>query len=377
MPHSSPHFQIAGTDSASCGLSTHGVVTVREKTAATKTSGSKKLFNLSDRTNSLLGIQIVGSGAYVPEQIVTNHDLETQYGFEPGWIEQRTGILQRRYAPSDMATSDLCVEAGKKVMQNVGVTAADIDLLVVGTFSPDQACPSTACLVQHKLGLNVPAFDVQAACSGFMYALVTAAQYVATGNSKLALVIGGDVNSRIVNPNDQRTAPLFGDAAGAVLVAQGEPHQGLVCYQLGSDGGGAPLLEIPAGGTKKPMTAEDLIAGDQYLQMDGRSVFKWAIQALTDTIDMMLNKTGMSPHDVALYLIHQANARIINYAMDQLGVPSGKVFKNLQNYGNTSAASIPLALSEAYEEGRINRGDTLLLAGFGAGLTWGTGLFRW
>ncbi|VAX38855.1 3-oxoacyl-[acyl-carrier-protein] synthase, KASIII, partial [hydrothermal vent metagenome] len=209
------------------------------------------------------------------------------------------------------------------------------------------------------------------------YALVTAAQYVATGNSKLALVIGGDVNSRIVNPNDQRTAPLFGDAAGAVLVAQGEPHQGLVCYQLGSDGGGAPLLEIPAGGTKKPMTAEDLIAGDQYLQMDGRSVFKWAIQALTDTIDMMLNKTGMSPHDVALYLIHQANARIINYAMDQLGVPSNKVFKNLQNYGNTSAASIPLALSEAYEEGRINRGDTLLLAGFGAGLTWGTGLFRW
>ncbi|VAX36279.1 3-oxoacyl-[acyl-carrier-protein] synthase, KASIII, partial [hydrothermal vent metagenome] len=148
MPHSSPHFQIAGTDSASCKLSTHGVVAVREKTVATKMSGSQKLFNLSDRTNSLLGIQIVGSGAYVPEKIVTNHDLEKQYGFEPGWIEQRTGILQRRYAPSDMATSDLCVEAAKKVMRNTGVTAAEIDLLVVGTFSPDQACPSTACLVQ-------------------------------------------------------------------------------------------------------------------------------------------------------------------------------------------------------------------------------------
>jgi 3-oxoacyl-[acyl-carrier-protein] synthase-3 len=249
--------------------------------------------------------------------------------------------------------------------------------VIVGTFTPDFNCPSTACLVQNELGLDAPAVDMQAACSGFMYALVTAAQYVATGNSKLALVIGGDTNSRIVNPQDQRIGPLFGDGAGAVLLSKGEPHQGLICYQMGADGSGGPMLEMPAGGTRNPICPGDIESGRQFLQMDGRNVFKWAVRALTDTIELMLEKTGMSPHDVSLYLVHQANIRIINYAMEQLGIPPQKVHNNLQRYGNTSAASIPLALDEAFQEGRINRGDTLLLSGFGAGLTWGTGLFRW
>src|SRR5207244_1657409 len=182
------------------------------------------------------------------------------------------------------------------------------------------AFPSTACIVQDKLGLDAAAVDMQAACAGFMYALVTAAQYVATGNSKLALVIGGDCNSRITNPQDQRTYPLFGDGAGAVLLAAGEPHQGLICYQMGADGSGGCLLDRPSGGSRRPPTHADLDKGLQYLQMDGRNVFKWAVQLVTDTIELVLEQTGMSIHDVSLFVLHQANIRIINNVMEELGI---------------------------------------------------------
>jgi 3-oxoacyl-[acyl-carrier-protein] synthase-3 len=336
-----------------------------------------KLFRGSARTQSLMGVRIVGTGSYVPEQTVSNAELEGRYGFEPGWIEQRTGIVSRRYAAPGENTSDLCAEAARRAMRAARVAPEDIDLLVVGTFTPDYYCPSTACLVQDLLGLDAPAFDVQAACSGFVYALITAAQYVATGNSKLALVCGGDVNSRIVLPTEQRPAPLFGDGAGAVLVSRGEEDQGFVCYQMGADGSGGPLLTMPAGGTARPITSEAIAAGDQYLQMDGRNVFKWAIQALTESIEVVLAKSDMRPQDVSCYLLHQANVRIINNAAEQLGISPEKMFNNLQRYGNTSAASIPLALDEARREGRVRHGDTLLLSGFGAGLTWGTALFRW
>ncbi|MEX0703860.1 MAG: beta-ketoacyl-ACP synthase III [Planctomycetales bacterium] len=343
--------------------------------ACPKSAGN--VFQLSQRTNSLLGVQIVACGGYVPEQLVTNADLEDRYGFEPGWIEQRTGILARRHAAPDEATSDLCVKAARLAMRAARVEPAEVDLVIVGTFSPDHACPSTACLVQDKLGIDAPAFDLQAACSGFMYSLVTAAQFVATGNSRLALVLGADVNSRIVDPHDQRTAPLFGDGAGAVLLTRGEPHQGLVCYQMGADGSGGPMLSMPSGGTRRPVTPENVRAGDHFLKMDGRNVFKWAVRALTDTVELVLKKSGMSVHDVSLFLMHQANVRIINHAIEQLGIPPGKVFNNLQRLGNTSAASIPLAMHEAHQAGMIGRGDTVLMSGFGGGLTWGTGLFRW
>ena len=192
----------------------------------------------SRRTQSLTGVRILGTGAYVPDIIVRNADLATRFGFDPEWIEQRTGILERRHAPQGLATSDLCAEAARRAIRNAQVDPQDIDLLIVGTFTPDFQCPSTACLVQDRLGLDCPAFDAAAACAGFMYALVTASQFVATGNSKLALVIGGDCNSRIVDPADQRTYPLFGDGAGAVLLSAGSREQGLVCYQMGSDGSG-------------------------------------------------------------------------------------------------------------------------------------------
>ena len=377
MHSTGPHFRPGGNTAGTDQALRNGSVAVQTATRPTTRKSSGTLFKLSQRTSSLPGVQILASGSYVPDEIVTNADLEGRYGFEPGWIEQRTGILERRYAAPGQATSQMCAEAARAAIRNARIDPATIDLVVVGTFTPDFRCPSTACLVQEALGLDAAAVDLQAACSGFMYALVTAAQYIATGNSRTALVLGGDTNSRIVNPHDQRTAPLFGDGAGAVILTRGEPHQGLLCYQMGADGSGGPLLEMASGGTLNPATPENIAAGEHYLSMDGRSVFKWAVRALTDTIELMLTKTGLTPHDVSQYLVHQANLRIIGYAMEQLGIPQDKVFNNLQKYGNTSAASSPLALDEAFRAGRINRGDTLLLSGFGAGLTWGTALLRW
>lgn len=324
-----------------------------------------------------MGVQIVGTGSFVPSNVVTNEDLKRTNGFDPAWIEQRSGILERRHSPPEIATSDLCVEAGGRALRAAGVQPADVDLLVIGTFTPDHFCPSTACIVQHRLGMDAPAFDVSAACSGFMYALSTAAQFIATGNARTALVIGADTNSRFVNPADQRTYPLFGDGAGAVVLTAGEPSQGLLCYQLGADGGGGPMLVIPGCGTRQPVSAETVQTGAQYVQMDGRNVFKWAVRALIETVELVLERTGITVQDVSLYLLHQANIRIITAAVEQLGIPPEKVFNNIQRYGNTSGASVPIALDEAFREGRVKRGDTVLLSGFGAGLTWGTALFRW
>ena len=335
------------------------------------------LFRRSKRVQRLTGVGIRSIGSYVPSRIVTNEELEQRYGFEEGWIKRRTGISQRRFAGEGESTSDLAVEAAKRAIASARISADDIDLVVVGTFTPDYTCPSTACLVQEKLNLDAPAMDIQAACSGFMYALVTGAQFVATGNARCALVIGADVNSRIVRPDDQRIAPLCGDGAGAVILEAGEQDQGLICYQLGADGAGGGMLDRPAGGTAIPLTPELVGEGKHFLQMDGRNVFKWAIQAVTESIETVLEQAGMTTDDVSLFVLHQANIRIIDHAMKVLNIPRTKVYNNLDRVGNTSAASIPLALDEAYREGRIHRGDVVLMCGFGAGLTWGTGLFRW
>lgn len=379
MQRNSPHFPVESINSQGRSSPDSEQVQVVTKTSIETSpidrKSARKVF--SQRTNSLLGIQILASGSYVPDQVVTNEDLQAEHGFDPDWIRQRTGILERRHAPPEQATSDLCVEAARRAIRAARVDPSEIDLVLVGTFTPDFNCPSTACLVQDKLGLDAPAVDLQAACSGFIYAMVTGGQYVATGNSKLALIIGGDCNSRIVDPQDRRIAPLFGDGAGAVLMASGEPHQGLICYQMGSDGSGGALLQCAAGGTRNPVTIDDIEAGRHYLNMDGRTVFKWAVRVLTDTIELVLSKSGMSIHDVSLFLMHQANQRIIDAAVSQLGIDPDRVFNNLEKYGNTSGGSIPLALDEAFVAGRVNRGDTILMCGFGAGLTWGTSLFRW
>jgi 3-oxoacyl-[acyl-carrier-protein] synthase-3 len=237
--------------------------------------------------------------------------------------------------------------------------------------------PATACLVQDQLGIRAPAVDLQAACAGFMYALVTGAQFVATGCSKLALVIGADCNSRILNPKDHRTYPLFGDGAGAVLLAAGTAEQGLVSYVLGSDGSGGDLLCRRMGGSRMPFNQAGLDNDSQYLQMDGQAVFKWAVRLLDESITAVLEESKLAPGDVDLVVLHQANVRIVYAATDVLGIDRKKVFLNLDRYGNTSAGSVPLALDEAYQQGRIRRGSHILVSGFGAGLAWGTALLRW
>jgi 3-oxoacyl-[acyl-carrier-protein] synthase-3 len=231
--------------------------------------------------------------------------------------------------------------------------------------------------VQEMLKLNCPAVDLQAACAGFMYALITGAAYITSGASDLALIVGGDCNSRVVNPNDIKTYPLFGDGAGAVLLTRGRPDQGILSYSMGADGAGADLLARPACGSRLPPTPELLDKGMHYMHMDGRAVFRWAVAILCDTIQDVLKHAGLKPQDIHLYIPHQANVRIINASIDVLRIPRQRVFNNLERYGNTSAGSVPLALDEAIQEGRLKHGQYVVMSGFGAGLAWGTAVMRW
>ncbi len=330
-----------------------------------------------DRTRRLTGIQVLGTGSYVPERVVTNEDLRDQYGFEPEWIVNRTGIHERRFAAPHQATSDLCIHAAQRCLQAAECDPGDVDLLIIGTMTPDMSFPSTACLVQDRLKLTCPAFDLQAACAGFNYALITASQFVAAGTSRRALVIGGDTNSRVINPRDPKSFPLFGDGAGATLIGPGTAEQGMIAYQFGADGSGGDLLNRPACGSRLPASVEALDKGLQYLTMDGRAVFKWAVRMLADSTQAVLNKAGCTVQDVRWFIPHQANIRIIHAATDVLGIDRDSVFKNLDRYGNTSGGSIPIALDELVRAGHVRRGDLLLTSGFGAGLTWGTALWRW
>ncbi|MGL4422348.1 MAG: 3-oxoacyl-ACP synthase III family protein [Gemmataceae bacterium] len=335
------------------------------------------------KCKTLMGVRIVGTGKYLPDLVVTNNDLFDKLnfaarGYNAEWIQQRTGILERRHAPAEMATSDLCVAAANDCFAKTGYGPADIDLVVVGTFTPDMSFPSTACIVQEKLGIVGAAVEVEAACAGFMYALITAAAYVASGASDKALVIGGDANSRILNPGDPKIYPLFGDGAGAVIVERGTPDQGIVSFSLGSDGSGGALLCRPAGGSRTPPSHENLDAGQQYMLMDGQGVYRWAVEILRDTVEDVVSHAGITLEDIALIVPHQANIRIIEQALHKwLSYPRERVFNNLDRYGNTSAASIPIALDEALAADKLQRGQLALFSGFGAGLAWGTAIVRW
>lgn len=324
----------------------------------------------------LTGVQIIATGGYVPENVVRNEELAA-LGCDPEWIIQRTGIRERRHAPPEMATSDMAIIAAERAMRQAGVTAGDIDLVVLATFTPDWPVPATACQVQTKLGINAPAMDIQAACAGFIYALITGMQFVATGCSRLALVIGSDTNSRVVDPADKKIYPLFGDGAGAVLLSSGSPDQGMLAYTMGSEGSGADLLYTPMGGSRMRPCATGFEARQHYLKMDGRPVFKWAVRLLAQTMREVLDATKLSLADMALVVMHQANVRIIDAAVEDLGIPREKLLMQIDRYGNTSAGSIPLLLDEANRDGRLRRGDYVLVSGFGAGLAWGTGVLRW
>lgn len=340
--------------------------------SATKTRGPM---------GQVLGVQCIGTGSCVPDQVVTNEDLAA-LGCDSEWIVRRTGILQRRKAAVGESTSDLAYRAALAAMEDAAVTADEIDLILVATMTPDFPTPSTACEVQRRLGAVAPAMDINAACAGFMYAAVTAAQFIRAGNCRRALVVGADVMSGTIDPDDKKTYPLFGDAAGAAILAAdpalpGGSQSGILAYQLGSEGCGGEMLCIPAGGSRKPLTAAAIDAGDQYLRMDGRGVFKWAVRVFEESTKEVLDQVGMTPGQMDWVVLHQANQRIIDSAVSDLNIPAERVFVNLDRYGNTSAASIPLALDELARGPGIRRGDHVLLCGFGAGLAWGTALWRW
>jgi 3-oxoacyl-[acyl-carrier-protein] synthase-3 len=329
------------------------------------------------RLGRILGVRVAATGSYVPERIVTNDDL-ARLGCDSEWIVQRTGILQRRHAADDQATSDLAYQAARSCLTAAQVDPSEIDLLLVATITPDHQTPSTACLLQERLGILAPAFDLGAACAGFVYALVTAAQFIRTGAARRALVIGAEVMSRTVNPDDKRTYPLFGDGAGAVLLVPDQPEgSGILGYTLGAEGSGGSLLCIPAGGSREPLTSEACATGRQFLNMDGRQVFKWAVRVVADSTLDVLAVAGLQAADLKSIILHQANRRILDAAAEHLQVPADRLFVNVDRYGNTSAASVPIALDEAYRNQLLCRGDHLLLSGFGAGLAWGTALLRW
>jgi 3-oxoacyl-[acyl-carrier-protein] synthase-3 len=332
------------------------------------------------RFGRAVGFRLAGIGAAVPPRVVTNADL-ARLGCDPEWIVARSGIRERRHVDDGVATSDLAAAAGEAAIANAGRQRGDVDLLVLGTFTPDMCIPSTACIVQEKLGLDSPAMDVTAACAGFAYALITASQFVVAGTSRLPLVIGADANSRLVDPEDIKTWPLFGDGAGAVLLEPCEPdasgrEHGLLAFALGSDGRGAGLLACPMSGSRQPPTVEGIARREQFMKMDGRAVFKWAIRLAEESIRRVTERAGVPLEHVDLFVLHQANARIIEGVRDSLGLPAEKVFMNLDRYGNTSSGSIPLALEEAWRTGRVGPGSTVVICGFGGGLAWGTAVCR-
>lgn len=333
-------------------------------------------FSGRSRLATLTGVQILATGSYLPERVVRNEDL-AELGYDADWIIQRTGIRERRHAPREQVTSDVAYQAAVRCLDAAGVSPAEVDLILVATMTPDSPMPTTACLLQQRLGCVAPSLEMNAACAGFMYALVTGMQFIKTGCARRALIVGVDLMSRAVNPADKRTYPLFGDGGGAVLLGPGEPEQGFVSYTLGAEGDAEGWLCQPAGGTREPVTAETLAAGRQYIHMEGRSVFKWAVRVLVDSAHDVLRHAQLSPEDMDLVIFHQANARIVDAAVDDMQFDRRRVVMNLDRIGNTSAGSVPLALDEACQQNRLRRGDRLLLSGFGGGLSWGTGVMHW
>lgn len=321
---------------------------------------------------------IIGMGKCVPENILTNADLEKIVDTSNEWIVNMTGISERRQADDDKATSYYAAEAAKAALASAGLEATDIDLILVATVTSDMPFPSTACIVQNAIGATkASAFDLSAGCTGWVYGLSVAHAYVASGLYNHVLVIGADTLTRVTNWTDRSTCVLFGDGAGAGIIGPVDDEYGFKGFKLGSDGSGSEVLKIPAGGSKRPCTVEDVENHANKIYMEGREVFKFAVKIQGEVLLDLLKSLDMEPDDLDLVVPHQANIRIIDSAVKRLGIAPEKFFVNLQKYGNTSAASIPIAIVEAIEENRIKKGDNIAVVGFGAGLTWGAGVMRW
>ena len=321
---------------------------------------------------------ITSVGRYVPERVMTNADLEKIVDTSDEWIRTRTGIRQRHVVEPGTPTSDLAAHAARMALDKRGIGADELDLIIVGTVTPDMIFPATACIVQDKIQARKAwAFDISAACSGFVYALAMGSQFVQTGAHRKVLVIGADVMSSIIDYKDRTTCVLFGDGAGAVLLEPATDDTGILDYYHEVDGSGGCYLNMPAGGSARPASHETVDQRMHYVRQDGPHVFKYAVRKFAEASQIVLGRNHFKPSDVDLFVAHQANLRIIEASRERLGLPEEKVVKNIDRYGNTTAATIPLALGTALDEGRLAKGDLVLMASVGAGLTVGATLVRW
>ncbi len=322
-------------------------------------------------------VSITGLGTAVPERVLTNEELARMVDTSDEWIVARTGIRERRVAEPSEALSDFCLPAAREALDRAGVRAEDLDLLIVATVTPDMAFPATAALVADQLGATkAGAYDLSAGCTGFVYALAQAYSMLAAGVGRRALVIGADLLSKIVDWTDRSTCVLFGDGAGAVVLERVD-RGGFLGFELGADGSGGMELYVAAGGSRKPASNETIAAGEHFARMNGREVFKFATRVLVSSAEELLDEVGLTIDDIDVYVPHQANIRIIDHAAQKLGIPKEKVVVNVDRYGNTSSGSIPLALADADQEGRLSKGSIVLMTGMGAGLTWGSGVMEW
>ena len=320
---------------------------------------------------------ILGTGSFLPERVLTNRDLERMVDTNDEWIVTRTGISERRMVQPDVATSDLAIEAARRALEDAKTPPGEIDLVIVATITPDMFFPSTACLVQHALGATgAGAFDLSAACSGFVYGISTASSMIASGSIEKALVIGAETLTKITNYEDRTSCILFGDGAGAVVLGPADGRN-VVYTKLGSDGSGADMMKLPAGGSRIPATAESVQEKLHYMVISGREVFKFAVIRMQECIQDALDARGYTADDISLIVPHQVNLRILTAAAEKFGLPMEKIQVNINRYGNTSAASVPIALDEAVKEGRLEPGDVVILIAFGAGLAWASALIEW
>lgn len=323
-------------------------------------------------------VGILGTGSYAPERILTNDELAGMVDTSDEWITSRTGIKTRRIADAQTATSDLATEAGRRAIADAGIDPEEIQAIIVATATPDMLFPASACLVQSNLGLKgACAFDVSAACSGFVYSLSIADSLISSGVYGKILVIGAETLSKIVDWTDRNTCVLFGDGAGAAVLGEVEPGFGIRSVLLGSDGSLSHWLHMPGGGSRLPISHEVLEQRLHYVKMNGNNVFKYAVTAMGAAALTALDRAGAGPKDLDLFVPHQANLRIIEAVAERIGVPREKVFVNLDRYGNTSAASVPIALDEAWHQGHLRRGDLVEVVVFGGGFTWGAAVLRW
>ncbi|HBX22392.1 MAG TPA: ketoacyl-ACP synthase III [Desulfotomaculum sp.] len=321
---------------------------------------------------------IVGVGTYVPERVMTNFELPEILDTSDEWIRSRSGIRERRLSADDESTSDMALKASWKALENAGVSPDELDLIIIGTNTPDMLFPASACLLQDGLGAkNAGAFDILAGCTGFIYAAVVAAQFIAAGTARTVLVVGSETLTKVLNWKDRNTCVLFGDGAGAVVMKQVPEDRGILSVVLGSDGSGGKFLKMPAGGSRMPATPDTVAADLHCLQMNGREVYKFAVRAMEEGSSEVLRRAGLTVNDVDFLVPHQANIRIIEHAAKKLHLPMERVVVNVDRYGNTSTASVPLALEEALQNGKIKDGDNVIMIGFGAGLTWAGLLIKW